>query len=145
MIKYFYIFTTILITCTINATTLNVEIVKLNFKKPVILNITVCSKEFINSNNTGQECYVNQSTLILANTSNFNFTLYNIPEGEWAIFGYVDENLDNKLNTTIFGIPTENVLYTTKVTPFFFKGAPKFNSIKTYVSGGTTKVILINQ
>ncbi|MDR2008701.1 MAG: DUF2141 domain-containing protein [Alphaproteobacteria bacterium] len=125
------------------ATDLAVKII--NIKKPnSVLNITICPEAFINSDNTEKDCLINQTALI-SSESEYTFYFKDIPAGEWAIFGYIDSNKDGKLNTTIFGIPTEDVFYSVSVTPFFFKGVPKFKNIKSSVHGEFQEIILIAQ
>jgi len=62
-----------------------------------------------------------------------------LPEGEYVVSVFQDKNGDEKLNSTIFGIPTEHV----GKTNYSLRGAPSgFNKLKTPVNNNSTKLII---
>jgi uncharacterized protein (DUF2141 family) len=62
-----------------------------------------------------------------------------LPEGEYVVSVFQDKNGDGKLNTAIFGIPTEHV----GMTNYNLKGAPgSFNKLKTPVNKVSKKLIV---
>ncbi len=103
-------------------------------QKNVKLYISICNEKNFESENPDKDCYINQQSMI-SEKKDYIFRFKDIQEGEWTIFGYVDEDNNGKINTTIFGIPTEDVFYSADVTPFFFKGSPSFNKIKSIIKG----------
>ncbi len=56
-----------------------------------------------------------------------------LPEGEYAVFVYHDENSDHKINTNLIGIPTEGYAASQGATNRF--GPPKFNDAQFSISG----------
>jgi uncharacterized protein (DUF2141 family) len=62
-----------------------------------------------------------------------------LPEGEYVVSSFQDKNGDGKLNSTIFGIPTEHV----GKTNYSLRGAPGgFNKLKAPVNNDSTKLIV---
>jgi uncharacterized protein (DUF2141 family) len=62
-----------------------------------------------------------------------------LPEGEYVVSVFQDKNGDGKLNTAIFGIPTEHV----GMTNYNLRGAPGgFNKLKAPVNNNSTKLIV---
>jgi uncharacterized protein (DUF2141 family) len=62
-----------------------------------------------------------------------------LPEGEYVVSVYQDKNGDEKLNSGIFGIPSEPV----GKTNYNLKGAPGgFNKLKAPVNNSSTKLIV---
>ncbi|MDR0301488.1 MAG: DUF2141 domain-containing protein [Treponema sp.] len=62
-----------------------------------------------------------------------------LPEGEYVVSSFQDKNGDGKLNSTIFGIPTEHV----GKTNYSLRGAPSgFNKLKAPVNNSSTKLIV---
>jgi uncharacterized protein (DUF2141 family) len=60
-----------------------------------------------------------------------------LPEGEYVVSSFQDKNGDEKLNSTIFGIPTEHV----GKTNYSLRGIPGgFNKLKTPVNNSSTKL-----
>lgn len=57
----------------------------------------------------------------------------NIPNGNYAIALYHDENLNNKLDKNLFHIPKEGYGFSNNAKPFF--GPPKFNKAKFQLDG----------
>jgi uncharacterized protein (DUF2141 family) len=63
----------------------------------------------------------------------------NLPEGEYVVSVFQDKNGDEKLNSGIFGIPTEHV----GKTNYSLKGSPGgFNKLKSPVNDNSTKLIV---
>jgi uncharacterized protein (DUF2141 family) len=69
------------------------------------------------------------------------FPIKDIHEGEISIFVYHDENNDNKLNTSIFWIPSEGFSYSNNYIP---KGRPNFEKTITYLSHGIPMYLKMN-
>jgi len=62
-----------------------------------------------------------------------------LPEGEYVVSAFQDKNGDEKLNSTIFGIPTEHV----GKTNYSLRGpSPSFQKLKTPVNNNSTKLIV---
>jgi uncharacterized protein (DUF2141 family) len=62
-----------------------------------------------------------------------------LPEGEYVVSSFQDKNGDKKLNSTIFGIPTEHV----GKTNYNLRGVPGgFNRLKAPVSHSSTRLIV---
>jgi len=62
-----------------------------------------------------------------------------LPEGEYVVSAFQDKNSDEKLNSTIFGIPTEHV----GKTNYSLRGpSPSFQKLKTPVNNSSTKLIV---
>ena len=55
-------------------------------------------------------------------------TISNLAYGEYALVLFYDQNGDEKLNTKIFGIPTEPIGFSNNIKPFL--SAPKFERCK---------------
>ena len=107
-----------------------VKVYKIN-QRDVNLYIVACDKNSFESSKYEPNCHSTQ-TFKIKDTSEHTFIL-NLPQGDFAIFGYVDENNNAKLDTNFLGIPKEDVFYSVSVTPFFFKGSPKFDKIKSNI------------
>ncbi|MDR0612870.1 MAG: DUF2141 domain-containing protein, partial [Dysgonamonadaceae bacterium] len=67
-----------------------------------------------------------------------------LPEGEYAISVYHDENDNNKLDTGVFGIPTEGYGFSNNVKGFM--GPPSFKESKFSLTKDSTliRINLIN-
>jgi uncharacterized protein (DUF2141 family) len=62
-----------------------------------------------------------------------------LPEGEYVVSVFQDKNGDEKLNSGLFGIPSEPV----GKTNYNLKGAPGgFNKLKAAVNNSSTKLIV---
>ena len=62
-----------------------------------------------------------------------------LPNGEYVVSVFQDKNGDEKLNSTIFGIPTEHV----GKTNYNLRGAPgSFNRLKAPVNNNSTRLIV---
>jgi len=69
---------------------------------------------------------------------NLTYSL-DLPEGEYVVSAYQDKNGDKKLNTGLFGIPSEHV----GKTNYDLKGAPGgFNELKAPVNNTSPKLIV---
>jgi uncharacterized protein (DUF2141 family) len=69
---------------------------------------------------------------------NLKYSL-DLPEGEYVVSVYQDKNGDEKLNTGLFGIPSERV----GKTNYDLKGAPgDFNKLKAPVNNTSPKLIV---
>ena len=61
-----------------------------------------------------------------------------LPEGEYVVSAYQDKNGDEKLNSGLFGIPSEPV----GKTNYNLRGAPGgFNKLKTPINRNSSKLI----
>ena len=58
----------------------------------------------------------------------FNYTIKNLPPGEYAIALYHDENSDGVCNSNFFGVPTESYGFSNNIKPFL--SAPSFQETK---------------
>ncbi len=62
-----------------------------------------------------------------------------LPEGEYVVSVYQDKNGDEKLNSGLFGIPSEPV----GKTNYNLRGAPgSFNKLKVPVNNNSTRLIV---
>jgi uncharacterized protein (DUF2141 family) len=62
-----------------------------------------------------------------------------LSEGEYVVSSFQDKNGDEKLNSTVFGIPLEHV----GKTNYSLRGAPGgFNKLKTSISHTSTRLIV---
>ena len=62
-----------------------------------------------------------------------------LPEGEYVVSVYQDKNGDEKLNSGLFGLPSEPV----GKTNYNLRGAPgSFNKLKAPVNNSSTKLIV---
>jgi len=62
-----------------------------------------------------------------------------LPEGEYVASAFQDKNGDGKLNSTIFGIPTEHV----GKTNYSLRGpSPSFQRLKTQINGNSTRLVI---
>ncbi len=69
---------------------------------------------------------------------NLKYSL-DLPEGEYVVSVYQDKNGDEKLNTGLFGIPSERI----GKTNYNLKGAPgDFNELKAPVNNTSRKLIV---
>ncbi len=125
----------------LSATEVTLELKDIEVKDGVIY-ITICDeKNFVPNDpkkNVTKDCYSGASMRV--NGSKVYRVSFNIPEGEWAIYGYIDEDFSEKLETTTIGIPKEAVLFTKRL-----RGEPKFKDIKTLIQGDKQTVEVISQ
>ncbi len=62
-----------------------------------------------------------------------------LPEGEYVVSAYQDKNGDEKLNSGLFGIPSEPV----GITNYNLRGAPGgFNKLKAPINKNSAKLII---
>jgi uncharacterized protein (DUF2141 family) len=62
-----------------------------------------------------------------------------LPEGEYVVSVFQDKNGDEKLNSGLFGMPSEPV----GKTNYNLRGAPGgFNKLKAPVNGNSTKLVV---
>lgn len=66
----------------------------------------------------------------------------NIPEGEYAVSSFHDENDNKKMDTKIFGIPKEPIGVSNDAKGFM--GPPKYNDAKFLVNKDITLKITLN-
>jgi uncharacterized protein (DUF2141 family) len=66
----------------------------------------------------------------------------NIPEGEYAISAFHDENDNKKMDTKIFGIPKEPIGMSNDAKGFM--GPPKYKDAKFSVNGNVSLKITMN-
>ena len=66
----------------------------------------------------------------------------NIPEGEYAISAFHDENDNKKMDTRIFGIPKEPIGMSNDAKGFM--GPPKYKDAKFSVNGNVSLKITMN-
>ena len=66
----------------------------------------------------------------------------NIPEGEYAISAFHDENDNKKMDTKIFGIPKEPIGISNDAKGFM--GPPKYKDAKFSVKGDVSLTITMN-
>lgn len=138
MQKFFLSICLMLFSVTLFATELEVEIKDIESEN-VNLYITICNEESFNSKNPQKDCYIGQMAKI-TNEKNYTFKFDNVPEGQWAIFGYIDENMNRQLDKTFIGIPKEQVMFTV-----ILKGPPSFKKIMSEIKGDKQKIELIVQ
>ncbi len=67
-------------------------------------------------------------------------TITNLDYGEYALVLFFDKNGDEKLNTKIFGIPTEPVGFSNNVKPFLT--APKFDRCKFIYNEQNNSIVI---
>jgi len=67
--------------------------------------------------------------------------IVNIPAGQYAIAILHDENGDNKMNTSLLGLPTEGYGFSNNVMGLF--GPPGFSKASFQVASGENKQLLI--
>lgn len=103
------------------------------------LYLTICNEEAFNINNDTSKC-IAQLKQKINGALEYSYSFSNIAEGEWAVFGYIDTNNNNILDSNIMGIPKETVLFTKPL-----KGVPKFNYIKSIINKDTQTIILLAQ
>ena len=80
-----------------------------------------------------------------ADTSELEGDFLNLPDGVYAIAVYQDENMDKKLNTNLFGAPTEGYGFSNNKYGMF--GPPDFAIVSFPVTQGVivSKVINLEQ
>lgn len=77
---------------------------------------------------------------IESNVIEVEFT--DLPTGEYAISLYQDENENGKLDTGLFGIPTEKYAFSNSAEGFM--GAPSFKSCKFNLDGNKVVHLTVN-
>lgn len=138
----FYVIIAILIIVKASATEVLVELKDVDSKDSVMY-LSICDeKNFIinnNQKNIKKDCIA--GVFIRINSSKiYKFTFNNVPEGSWAIFGYIDENRDENPKETGNLIPKGLIIFSKEI-----KGEPKFNDIKTDIKGEKQVVQLFVQ
>lgn len=104
-----------------------------------IIYLAICSKENFNIQNNVKNC-IASATQQINGSAEYTIMFNDIPQGSWAIFGYIDENKNNILETNNMEIPTEPVLFVKKL-----KGFPEFDYIKSQLNQKEQTIILIAQ
>ncbi len=84
-----------------------------------------------------KKSYKGQIVDIESNVIEFDFQ--DLPSGEYAISVYQDENSNGKLDTGVFGIPTEKYAFSNSAEGFM--GPPSFKSCKFNLE--EDKVVLV--
>ena len=74
-----------------------------------------------------------------ADSSTVIYTIENLPEGNYAVAVYHDENSDGECNTNFLGIPKEPYGFSNNVRPLF--SAPSFKKTKFTLKGSVTITI----
>ncbi len=72
------------------------------------------------------------------------FIVNDIPNGDYAITMYLDENKDDVCNVNFFGFPKEGFGFSNNAIPIF--SLPSFNKVKFTVNGDTEiSIKMLNQ
>jgi uncharacterized protein (DUF2141 family) len=122
-----------------NATTQLKVIIKDVESLDGVIYLAICSKENFNIKNNVEKC-IASATQQINGSEQYTIMFNDIPQGVWAIFGYIDENKNNILETNNMEIPTEPVLFVKKL-----KGFPEFDYIKSQLNQKEQTIILIAQ
>lgn len=69
-------------------------------------------------------------------------TIKDVPDGEWAVNAFLDENKNGRLDTNALGIPTEPWGFSRNAKGMF--GPPTFDDAKVNVKGDTSVVFRLN-
>ncbi|MCL1955178.1 MAG: DUF2141 domain-containing protein [Spirochaetes bacterium] len=79
-------------------------------------------------------------TSFILKPDNSSLTYFlDLPEGEYVVSAFQDKNGDEKLNTGLFGIPSEHV----GKTNYNLKGSPGgFNGLKVPINSNSTKLTI---
>lgn len=115
-----------------NNITINVTITDIEQDQQGVIYLQACNKAGFNlalqNKPTKASCFASVAKKIENTNTNYEFTFNNISitDKEIAVFGYIDENLNNKLDYNAMGIPQEPVIFSK-----YLKGDPKFDTIKT--------------
>jgi uncharacterized protein (DUF2141 family) len=99
--------------------------------------VAVCNKDTFNIKDTKsqeRDCFAALAQP-LNGAKQASFQITDVPEGEWAFFGFIDENANQKLDTNFLGIPKETVLFSKS-----YSGFPDFEEVSSKVSGDTMEV-----
>ncbi|MGL4392173.1 MAG: DUF2141 domain-containing protein [Fusobacteriaceae bacterium] len=134
----------VLFATKIFATTVYVTVSNLE-NKTGFIRLVACEEEHFTSETPEKFCISAQIIKLTGSLKEHVFVFNNMPEGEFAFFGYLDAKNKGTISKNLFGIPTDTVFYSADVTPFSLKGAPKFEKVKTKVEGGVLNVKLITQ
>ncbi|MDR2008702.1 MAG: DUF2141 domain-containing protein [Alphaproteobacteria bacterium] len=124
-----------------NTATLNISVKDVD-SKTGIMYLALCDRDvFLQEENKRDytKCPATATKQISAGES-YNFVFKNIPFGDYAIFGYIDENLNGKIDYNDMGIPKEPVIFIARL-----KREPTFEDIKLIVQQETQSVVLIAQ
>lgn len=81
------------------------------------VNVAVCDKDHYL-----KDCVYNGTAVAAAEET--VITIDNVPEGDWAILAYQDENQNDKLDRNLLGIPSENYAFSRNAMGKF--GPPNF-------------------
>jgi uncharacterized protein (DUF2141 family) len=73
---------------------------------------------------------------------NVTLTFNNLPDGDYAVRMFHDEDGDGEMKTNLFGIPSEGYGFSNGARGAF--GPPKFADMKVTVRGATTTVATIS-
>jgi uncharacterized protein (DUF2141 family) len=120
-----------------NLATLNVSVKNVDSTKGIMY-ISVCSKSAF-ENQDYNNC-IASATKKIGKAESYNFVFTNIPFGEWAIFGYIDENLNERVDYNDTGMPTEPVIFNN-----ILSAEPTFDFIKVIVNKEKQDVVLLAQ
>lgn len=121
ILKYFFVFSILSIfhdVAPTNSVTITIENLK-STKGTVQIAVFNRSESFPK---VGGEYKLSQFKL---STGKSNFTINNLPDGEYAIAIHHDENSDGKMNTNMVGIPKEGYAFSRNFKPKF--SAPAFS------------------
>lgn len=89
--------------------------------------------------NSGQ--YLKKKVKVAGNT--LKYTFQNLPKGNYAVAVYHDENLNDKCDTNLIGLPTEGFGFSNNFKPKL--SAPSFNQTKVFVENSKSiNIKLIN-
>lgn len=69
-------------------------------------------------------------------------TIADVPDGEWAVNAFLDENKNGRLDTNFLGIPTEPWGFSRNAKAMF--GPPTFEDSKLNIKGDTRIVFRLN-
>lgn len=122
-----------------NIGTLNINIKDIKSNKGDIY-LSICPKDVFEAKEEKKDyskCPKFEKRQVSA-SENYSFTFKNIPFGEWAIFGYVDENLNGIMDSNFIGIPKEPIIFIKKI-----KRKPTFEDIKIVVNQDNQDITVI--
>lgn len=83
-----------------------------------------------------------KETVIAVKDNKATVTFENIPQGEYAVSAFHDENDNKKMDTKIFGIPKEPIGISNNASGFM--GPPKYKDAKFIVDKDITLQIKMN-
>ncbi|WDE01384.1 DUF2141 domain-containing protein [Thalassomonas actiniarum] len=78
------------------------------------------------------------ATMTKAKSGNATLIFQDVDSGEYALRFYHDENNNGKLDSNLFGIPTEGYGFSNNAMPNF--GPAKYQEMKFQVNGGDLKL-----